>query len=473
MKRIILRTLALLGLAGLLACSNSGEPAADAGSLKLQDAPWPQPLSLPLGLGCGWTLISDADTVNVAFPDSAATYWVALLPLTAQTRVRIDGRFPAARYSSYNSYDALLRALDVLTDVAITPLRAGENPLRNPAALPGARYTAYLQYGAPPATRASNVLYGGELAAGPLQLPNNLVPLLYRVYLPDAAYGADGGVGLPQLTIESADGARELARLPDCATPPLPTLGGLLPAPGLNALLLGIDYPDSLPLPFPTAVYPPRIARFYGLPDSLLAILGNLIPLPLQNLGAALPLSDGGFLSNLDNAYVTSGFSRRYGQLMLMRLKAPAWRGMSGVPPGQEQLRYWSICQNEFLTQRYTACVADQQTHPDAQGYVTVAVSDAADRPANASAAQHIDWLPWGPFVDGLLIYRHMLPAADFAQAIQHIDKGESVATVMADYQPQLSYCRPAIFAATAGDAAAIFDACVADQLAHPPADLP
>ncbi|HET8882686.1 MAG TPA: hypothetical protein VFM56_10970, partial [Solimonas sp.] len=29
---------------------------------------------------CGWVLQSDADIINVAYPDESATYWVAVIP---------------------------------------------------------------------------------------------------------------------------------------------------------------------------------------------------------------------------------------------------------------------------------------------------------------------------------------------------------------------------------------------------------
>ncbi|HWU68922.1 MAG TPA: hypothetical protein VN046_08595 [Stenotrophobium sp.] len=463
----------LVAVGGLMlgACVQGGAPA-DAASTRsaLQDDPLPAAPALPLGLGCGWAVQSDIDTTNIAFPDNAAKYWVALLPMTPGTRVRIDGRYPAVRYFSYNSYDPLLRALDVQTDDQLAPIRPGNNPLQNPAAAPGARYTAYVVFGTPPKNRAPNTLYAGNIALSSLQIPNGfLLPVIYRTYVPDAGYDFDGGVGLPQLTIETTSGTA-LASLPTCTTPLLPTLGGLLPDLGLNGLLLGVDYPDTLALPFPTAVYPPRTTRFYSLPGSVLAILSNIVPLPqLQQIGAQLPLGEGGFLSNLDNAYVTTPFARAYGNLILIRAKAPTWRGAPGVPLGGEDMRYWSVCENEFVTQRYVACSADYQTPLDRDGYFTVAISDAADRPANATPAQDITWLPWGPFVDGLFIYRHMLPAAGFAPAIQNIPQGTPPQQVMGDYFPQSTYCRRAVFENAGNDPAAIFAACAADQKANPP----
>src|SRR3546814_19046217 len=76
-------------------------------------------------------------------------------------------------------------------------------------------------------------------------------------------------------------------------------------------------------------------------------------------------LSGGGFLSNSDAAYSTSAFSRSDGNIFILRARAPSWRGAIGVPFGSEDMRYWSVCENEFATQRYVACSADEDTMID------------------------------------------------------------------------------------------------------------
>jgi hypothetical protein len=103
-------------------------------------------------------------------------------------------------------------------------------------------------------------------------------------------------------------------------------------------------------------------------------------------------------------------------------------------------------------TQRFVECVADYEAVVDEEGFVTVVVSDPEDRPANAA-----NWLPWGgPYYDGLLIYRHMLPAPDFAEAIQNVPEGAPAASVMGDYFPQVRYCSKETF--EAGGASACLD---------------
>src|SRR3546814_8595050 len=77
----------------------------------------------------------------------------------------------------------------------------------------------------------------------------------------------------------------------------------------------------------------------------------------------------------------------------------------------------------------------------DSLGFFTVVVSDAADRPINAVRTNDITWLPWGPYPDGLLLYRHLLPNPAFAQAIQNVPYGSDPDAVMGDYFPQVAYC--------------------------------
>ena len=424
----------------------------------------------PLGLGCGWIAASDPDKANIAFPDSEAKYWVAAAPVSPQTRLRIDGRYPDARYFSYNAYDAALRPTDAVADFELTPSDKGRegNPFARKGAKPGGAYTAYLEYGASPVQnpdvqRKPNTFYTGEIGLGPLKIPNALAVFIYRVYVSNTGEFFDGGVGLPTLTLETADGSRELGTLPNCAEPLLPNAGGALPPLGLNQLLLGLDYPNQLALPFPTATNPPNTLKFFSLGDTAFRIAGNVTGQDTSMLGGRVDSGSGGFLSNVHNAYTSTGFARRYGSLAMVRAKAPTYRGQAGVEFGQEQLRYWSLCGNEFATQRFTDCAADFQVPLDDQGFFTVVISDPADRPANATAENGFLWLPWGPYPDQLLLYRHMLHNPEFTEAIQNVEKGDALADVMKDFAPVGIYCDPNVFTQS-NRSGEVFALCEQDQ---------
>lgn len=449
----------------LVACGGSTSPpatSAESSSIALSALN----TSSIAGLGCSWQIASDVDLANFAFPDDASRYWVALVPVTPGNRIRIDGRFPAARYFSFNSYDLALRPTDALADAEVITAQDEENPFKVPNVSSGGRYSAYLSFGDVPESRAAGTFYAGSIGAGPLSVPNTvLVPIIYRVYVSEAGVNLDGGVGLPTLTIETNSGEAGL-KLPTCAEPIFPTLGGNLPSLGLNELLLGLDYPDGLlPLPFPTATYPPVTRVFYGLPDTFINIVANVLPpvkqLPLDSLPST---GAGGFLSNIHNAYTSSAFARKYGNLFLLRAKAPSWRGAPNIGFSSEQVRYWSICQNEFATQRYTACRIDKNTPLDANGYFTIAVSDEADRPSYAVDREGITWLPWGPYPDGLLLYRQMLANSNYDEAIQNVPKGDALEPIMGEFSPQVTYCRAVIFDQPGLTPSQRFSACAQDQ---------
>ncbi|MDH4395511.1 MAG: hypothetical protein QE278_07525 [Limnobacter sp.] len=450
------------------AFSANGTNGANGTSNNTQRA---ETMALPGSLGCAWAVSSDDDKVNVAFPDSQAKYWVSMAPITPGTRLRIDGKFPDARYFSFNSYDLALRPVDAIADQEMTT-PDGNNPFVKQDAKPGGSYTAYLQYGESPSqnskiTRQANTFYSGNVELGPVKaLPNaGMVLFIYRIYVSNKGEFFDGGVGLPRLTLETADGSREIAQLPNCTEATLPNLGGNLPPLGLNETLLGLDYPDPLKLDFPTATYPPSTVKFFGLSETVTRIVAGRTGLepPVD-----LSIGAGGFLSNIHNAYTTTGFSRRYGNIAMVRAKAPSYRGEKTTAFGQENLRYWSVCGNEFATQRFTECAADFQTPLDDEGYFTVVMSDPADRPKNATAENGFTWLPWGPYPDQLLLYRHMLHNPNFAEAIQNVAKKDDLFKKMGDFAPVGTYCRKDVFLQS-NRPSDTFKICTQDQNKNPP----
>jgi hypothetical protein len=140
----------------------------------------------------------DPDTVNVLYPDSAAQYWSASYTAVPGTRIRIDGVFPYARYTSWNVYDPLLRPFAKLADFQLQPDAGSANPY-----LPGASRDTPLaqrQYRLYVTFRASDHPGPNTIYVDPAAHPAGLLTL--RVYEPDAARDVTGGVGLPQVTWE-------------------------------------------------------------------------------------------------------------------------------------------------------------------------------------------------------------------------------------------------------------------------------
>src|SRR4051812_25038889 len=149
---------------------------------------------------------SEPATVNVAYPDDSAQYYSGAYQMAPGTRIRIHGRFPHARYMSFNVYDAAQRPLDGLSDVRIAPDPGGANPFLADAdrtGEEGRKYTVFIENGPAPEQRAPNTLYTGTGQNGQ---PNLQGTFIYRIYIPDKGRDDTGGVGLPTATIEPEGG---------------------------------------------------------------------------------------------------------------------------------------------------------------------------------------------------------------------------------------------------------------------------
>ena len=375
----------------------------------------------------------DASTTNVLAVDTNAVYWGGTYAALPGTRIRIEGQFPHSRYTSWNVYDSAARPIDALTDSDITPDAGSSNPF-----LPGAdrtvtqrSYTAFIEIGPKPAQPAPNTLYTGDSRGG---------TFLYRVYVPDTGRDEKGGVPLPRVTLESTDGSGTPLTVDQCRELQAPY------AWQLNALIAG-----SPGAPDPTddgqgfpGRNPPNWRLFENLCSSAVDIMLDNETGEAFWPGAEDRCGNGpGFLSNRDIAYVFAPTSRGFGELLVLRGRAPTFadtRSGPAVMPSGQQLRYWSFCQYEPATQRVIDCRSDDRVTVGADGRYTIVVSTAANRPASARPECGVTWLPWGPQTQGLLIYRHMLPDPSFAEAIQNVPAPGAERTTMGDYYPRGEY---------------------------------
>jgi hypothetical protein len=106
---------------------------------------------------------------------------------------------------------------------------------------------------------------------------------------------------------------------------------------------------------------------------------------------------------------------------------------------GSGQLRYWSMCSNTSTTQ-YLACVKDDDVALGRNGYYTVVISTAANRPATANASCGIEWLPKGPLPSAPIILRNMLPDPRFRHAIQDVPAQGREQATLGPYYPDGYY---------------------------------
>jgi hypothetical protein len=380
----------------------------------------------------------DPDTVNVLFPDQSAQYWTAEFVAVPGTRIRIDGVFPYARYTSWNVYDPLLRPFAKLSDDQLTPDGGSSNPY-----LPGAsrdtpesvrHYTMFITF-SPDDHPGPNTIY-----VDPSQHPAGLLTL--RVYVPDAGRDETGGVGLPQVTWEPTSSTGALAGGSPCQGIEKPSISVLTQ---LYASLNGLP---GLGLPFPGR-NPPVWRKFVNIcqagQDLLLDnAIGDLLPTLSSSTSLCSAFGTGGFLSNIDNSYVSAATSQGFGPIVVFHGEAPTFADTypdAAVMPGGEQVRYWSFCQNDPFDERYIGCLRDDQVKLDSSGDYTIVVSQPASWPAAAAQACSgtVSWMPWGPQPEGVVLYRQMLPDPSFAQAIQNVAHG-SEQQQMGPYYPGGQY---------------------------------
>src|SRR5215216_2245955 len=300
----------------------------------------------------------DATTTNVLAVDTNAVYWGGTYAALPGTRIRIEGQYAHSRYISWNVYDSAARPIDALSDFELTPDPDSSNPF-----LPGAdrtvterSYTAFIEVGPAPAQPAPNTLYTRDSQGG---------TFLYRVYVPDASRDEKGGVPLPRVTLESRDGTGTPLTVDQCRELQAPY------AWQLNDLIAG-----SPGLPDPTddgqgfpGRNPPNWRLFTNFCAAAVDIMLDNESGEAFHPGASDRCGNGpGFFSNRDIAYIFTGTSRGFGEVLVVRGRAPRRR----------QLRYWSFCQYEPATQRVIACRRDNRVKVGPRGYYKIVVSTAA-----------------------------------------------------------------------------------------------
>ena len=347
--------------------------------------------------GCSWFGETDQRDGNIGAPDLDAFYWMSPLTPSAGEQVTITGSYPHARYFSFHVYDTQGDALGSIYDRQIAPDGGSANPFRGPVPRGApANYAAHISFTPKPPHPEANTVYVNPSDAGSVAL------LVYRIYVPASTSVPNGDVPFPQV-----------GQLGACATTP-PAFGSLA-----WEQIAAQDYPQGLP----------------QLDD------GTATPIPTWQR------SFGNQLGNQQNAYLVTDLSHRYGELVVLHTRAPTFPNTRAGQPvyGRAQLRYWSLCTYDTQGQAAIGCAADYAAAVR-DGTITYVISDPGTRPASATAANGVTWVPWGAQPSAQLVYRNMLPAPWFADAVQRVTPKSSVPAVLGAYYPQAVYCEPAVF---------------------------
>ncbi len=374
---------------------------------------------------------------NIAFPDTAAVYWAAQITMPAGSHIVFTGQFAHARYQSLTTYSPATAApIDSLNDVSTVPDAGSTNPYQAGADRTATQrnYTITM-YDAPlPAAKGANTLYAGASGQTGQQI-------IYRVYLPDSFTSADvtGGVGLPTPTLVLANGSTETGAA-ECQT--LDAVTGTLPVPAAHPVLYALWRDSGTPeATFPAAPTPQFTTAATGWFSVDCILTGEC-----------------GYYANPDNrymyAYVSRGFAAGPVLVLHGQLPTTPTTGSGVTTMGTGDMRYWSICQNSLYSTAGAGCLNDSDIPVNANGDYTIVSSLPGDRPANATTACGVGFIPWpsqgdgdGNLNDGLLIVRNMLPSPTFQQSIQDATAAD-LQTQLGPYYPQGSYTTTAGFQA-------------------------
>lgn len=411
--------------ATVVSISLAGLALGGAGSSATPRAPLPRLL-------CGWWFFTQAESENVAYPDTNVGYWTTPFVAVPGLKMVIKGQFPNARYASFTVYNnaggTFTRngVASGIADYKIAPDPGSTNPFQHATTRPG-QFTLTIQRHVSPAQ--VNVL--PMVPASPSEgiFPPGVGFIIYRVYLPHG--GSFSSVRLPTISVSHQGRTRPL--------PVCPWLGTTQPPPRLiSAFLDGIRAQlDRLP-----TVPGPQLKFFR--PD-----------LALTNA----------FFPTLDQAYVGALFHPTPGTVVVVRGKAataPHGTRPTPWPNPSYNLRYWSLCNNEnvppapvvVITDPHTGrrihgCAQDQNTRL-VGGHYTFVLSSLADRPRNPTPRNGITWLPYSSRnVENLLIFRNLLGGAfpHSAQRVPPNGNPASARSVMGPYYPRIAQCSARTFA--------------------------
>ncbi len=447
--------LLIIGLTTLVGCgSDSDEKNLASKSINTEDCFWVGPYS------------KENEASNKAFPDDGARYWHAGYTVPEGASLKLKGTFPYARYMGLNSYyggnvDDIKFAAPAhsIADSAIEPDTGSINPFIHTAQRNSEfrDYQVTLDSGVTPEQVEENTIYGNAEA-------DNKTIIIYRVYVPDTGKNAQGGVPLPQaeLTLENGE--------------------VLIGKQACNALNSDTDLIETPFIPDATYSY----LRAAGNPAINNLIENNEIKTvrwraaynatfankcSFLNQCESNPERAVNWYANLDNQYAAAFIDREIKPVVVIRGKLPAvpttLAGNTTFDVEQAQLRYWSICQNEYFSQKVTQCLFDEQITIQPDGRYLIVTSLLTDKPSNISTECGIDYLEWSEdgdgfairegkennSTDGLLIVRNMLPVNDFDQAVQNTAVPGDEKTIMGEYLPTAQYFTKAEFEALGCDA--------------------
>ncbi len=354
---------------------------------------------------CAWPIeVSPEGLGNLLGPDDGARYW--LMPFdTMYQSMRIEGLYPNARYFSYVAYledeKGVLQgtAATHLYDSIIAPDKGSVNPFLKSVSYKQKSENAYTVY----------VSRAGNNAPNAINVTQSHAWVVLRIYVPSAdkalsGHALSGGVSLPTIKLYDKSGAE--TKLDPCPAP----------LPKKNGYYSGIRTINELDdvRAFYQWLYPPSLNLLEPV-DYEQPVKGRLWFAPPWNPPVFL-------LPNPDNKYIIAQPGPyQKGRIIIIRGKAPTFPDTYEGNPKPSQgarnadLRYWSLCNYDFMAPMGTVrCITDQTAQIDG-GYYTIVMSDDLLRPSWLDPK--INWLTWGDEQYPKVIFlRNMYPVRSQAE---------------------------------------------------------
>lgn len=327
-------------------------------------------------------------------------------------KVVFHGQYPRSRYFAFHPNDMDLNNLPTLRDRDLEPDAGSVNPFSDSVRLiqnigegDANYYTATLVFGPEPENPQANTRYVGEKKSGGT---NRYLINMLRLYASDLGNGANsGGVPLPAVTIYDAEGAIS-QHYDECD----------LYQQGGEDITTALKFPA-----LPIADHRAREVPVWSTSSNFEA--------PSDTL------------ANADVQYMSTVYSRRFGELFLIRaryLTGPDTR--AGVPvnaPGYDT-RLYTICNYNIWNGSAIQCLLNTDLDIDEQGYYTLVISDIADRPANL-VSESATWINWGPYLDGQVSFRHIYRENRWVSEIASALEGGAVSAEAKPYVPLARHC--------------------------------
>jgi hypothetical protein len=324
---------------------------------------------------CGsWTHVGGASSYALAYPDTYSQYWLWSFSRTRKamtTAFRLRGQFPYARYMSFQTYSATQE--DTLLDFQIVPDPGSINPF-HPNTERDAVARAYTVWFVPP---NSTQTYQNSVWMPSDALTPTLVLRIGRADRDEP----DGGVPLP--TVEAFDD--HTGQWVAC------------PAPGVPRDLLE-ERPEVSRLPSPEdSISFYRVSGTGVMPHTATEYLVARLAAPWERTLAVL-------------RFALPSFPDTYNQ--------------PGAPlTGLEDVRYLGLCVHGLESTHTSECLCDDELRPrqSSQGVVTVVVGPEEDVVRQTAHARGYHYLSWRKIRKPLLMYRQLLPHADFPGSVVQV----------------------------------------------------